>query len=260
VSMDHGDKPVPEWQLERLALGELDEATAADLRGRLGPERTRELLARLEASNEEVLARIPPARVAKAVRRRAGEQRRPTSRRLVFALVPLAAVGLLVVTLGPLRTRPLRGTADEVVLSKGATRLLAYRATAAGPVRLGEAAVVHPHEVVQLAYAAGGASFGVIVSVDGRGAVTQHLPAGASSAPAPLSPAGEVRLPRSFELDDAPGFERFFLVTAAHRFSPADVLAAARTLARDPDQARLRPLALPPDLTQQSLLLQKPAP
>jgi hypothetical protein len=257
--MDHGDKPVPDWQLERLALGELDEATAANLRQRLGPERIRELLARLEASNQEVLERLPPARVAEAIRRRADEQRRPAPRRLVFALVPLAAVGLLAITLGPLRPRPLGGTGDEVVLSKGATRLVAYRATAAGPVRLGEAAVVHPHDVVQLAYAAGGASFGVIVSVDGRGAVTQHLPA-AAAAPAPLSPAGEVRLPRSFELDDAPGFERFFLVTAAHSFSAGDVLAAARTLARDPDQARRLPLPLPPDLTQHSLLLQKPAP
>ena len=45
------------------------------------------------------------------------------------------------------------------------------------------------------------------------GCVTRHLPAAGARA-APLSRARPVPLPEAYELDDAPGFERFFLVTA----------------------------------------------
>ena len=83
----------------------------------------------------------------------------------------------------------------------------------------------------------------------------------------PLSPAGErteVRLPQAFRLDDAPRFERFFLVTAdeAHRdaLRLADVVERARRLARDPSQAERAELPdLPMGLQQQSLRVRKDA-
>ncbi|MDB4982965.1 MAG: hypothetical protein JWM82_3717, partial [Myxococcales bacterium] len=55
----------PEWLIERLALGELDPATAADVRARLAAEgRTLEgEIGALAISNREILNDVPPARI-----------------------------------------------------------------------------------------------------------------------------------------------------------------------------------------------------
>ncbi len=50
----------------------------------------------------------------------------------------------------------------------------------------------------------------------------------------PLDPRGPVVLPSAYELDDAPGFERFFLVYSAKPFDVAAVDPAARALAQLP--------------------------
>jgi hypothetical protein len=61
----------------------------------------------------------------------------------------------------------------------------------------------------------------------------------------------------AYQLDDAPGFERFFLVTADRAPAVDEVLAAGRRLASDPRQARQANLALPAGLEQWSVLLAK---
>ena len=48
----------------------------------------------------------------------------------------------------------------------------------------------------------GGAPYGAVISLDGRGTVTFHLPTHGTAA-AELSGRGAVPLPRSYELDDA---------------------------------------------------------
>jgi hypothetical protein len=256
--MDEREKPVSDWRLERLAQGELDQAAAREVEGKLGKEQTAARLEGLAASNQEILARLPPEVVGASIRKRLQAQR-PRRAMWVMALVPVAmAAGVWAVGFSPrLASGP--GQTEET-RSKGATHLYAYRAAPPGtrPIRLGQAARVRPHDVLQLGYTAGEARYGTVVSVDGRGVVTQHLPVNAPSS-APLATAGETNLPQSYELDDAPGFERFFLITAARPFSLAQVLDAARALARDND-ARRKALSLAPDLRQESLLLEKVQP
>jgi hypothetical protein len=254
--MDERGKPVSDWRLERLAQGELDEAGARDIEGKLGKEETAARLERLAASNQEILRRLPPEVIGSVVRRRL-QERRPRRALWMMAVVPVAmAAGVWAVS-PRFATSP--SDPDDTRV-KGDTRLLAYRAAAPGarPTKLGQAAKVRPHDVLQLAYTAGAARYGTVLSVDGRGVVTQHLPVNAASA-APLAAGGETSLPRSYELDDAPGFERFFFITAARPFSVPQVLDAARTLARDGD-ARRQALPLAPELSQQSLLLEKVQP
>jgi len=254
--MDERDK-VTDWRLERLAQGELDQAAARDIEGKLGKEEVAARLERLGASNEEILQRLPPEVVGAAIRRRL-QARRPRRALWVMALVPVAmAAGVWAVS-PRLAVSPDDGGGYTGV--KGATRLFAYRAAKPGtrPTKLAPASKVRPHDVLQLAYTAGEARYGTVLSVDGRGVVTQHLPVGAASA-APLAATGETNLPQAYELDDAPGFERFFLITAAKPFSLSQVLDAARALARDGD-ARRKALPLAPELSQESLLLEKAQP
>jgi hypothetical protein len=105
-------------------------------------------------------------------------------------------------------------------------------------------------------YVAMGARYGVVFSIDGRGVVTPHLPVLGAEA-APLGARGEVALPESYELDDAPLFERFFLVTGDAPFAAEAALAAGRELAKRHAAARTEPLRLPPGLSQASFLIVK---
>jgi hypothetical protein len=72
-----------------------------------------------------------------------------------------------------------------------------------------------------------------------------------------LRVGGEVRLPSAYELDNAPSFERFFLVRADESFEVAPVLKAARALSARAPVARRAPLPLPAGFNQVSLALEK---
>jgi hypothetical protein len=272
------------WLLERMAQGELDAAETERLRARLAAEgrSLADELAALAASDRAILAERPAAAMAAAIRVRAARSApQPAARRASFNLwiAPLALAGSLGVALVAVRagqhpTVP-TGTGavavEESTRIKGDTpsrspRLLVYRQRAAaardaaGYERLPDGARAARGDLVQLAYAAPhDGLYGVLLSIDGAGRVTQHLPEegdGARPAP-PLRAAREIRLPSSYELDDAPGFERFVLVTAAEPFSISVALDAARALAAQQAQARSLPLALAPAFHQTSILLQK---
>ncbi|MEZ4235202.1 MAG: hypothetical protein R3F59_03370 [Myxococcota bacterium] len=96
----------------------------------------------------------------------------------------------------------------------GGVELELWRRTPLGAERLRDGDWADEGDVVQLAVRSQGVR-ATILSVDGRGVVTEHL--------APRSvPAGWVPLDHAFELDDAPGYERFLLLVG-----PTAALAAA---------------------------------
>ncbi|HEY5908808.1 MAG TPA: hypothetical protein VIZ31_12255, partial [Vicinamibacteria bacterium] len=116
--------------------------------------------------------------------------------------------------------------------------------------------LAHDHDLVQLAYQAVGRRYGAIVSIDGRGVVTQHLPASGSEA-APLQAGAPVPLPQAYELDDAPGFERFYLVTSDAPFPLESVVAAVRRRHTASAPAGGARLDLPNGMDQAAFLLRK---
>jgi hypothetical protein len=249
---------IPDWKLERILLGE-------ESGEGLGPD-DRARLEALRASNEDVLGRYPPKLVASRIEaelRRGAVPARPREARVWFRPVLVAAPALAGLAAVFLLARPgqdaVRPLEPEVTREKGdiAPVLLLHRRIAGKVERLSPGAAARAGDVLQLSYAAAGAKHGVIVSVDGGGAVTLHQPAreGLSTA---LAGEDETPLADAYELDAAPGFERFFLVTAGTPIDVASVLAAARTLAADPARARTAALALAPGLRQTSFLLVKP--
>lgn len=139
-------------------------------------------------------------------------------------------------------------------------RLVIHRKVGTAVVRIDDGTVARPGDIVQVSYVAAGNRHGVVLSVDGGGAVTLHHPRAPDDPPA-LQARGEHPLGHAFELDDAPEFERFFLVTSGD--TPTDVetvLEAARSLAAaGPSVARVDPLQLPATWQQASLLLAKEA-
>lgn len=140
--------------------------------------------------------------------------------------------------------------------AKGGPRLVAYRKQGDGAERLRNGTRAHELDLVQLGYVAAGRPFGAIISLDGVGVVTVHHPSWAEEEPQLAGP-GTRYLAFSFELDDAPGYERFFLVTAWEPFSLELVLTAAHQLAADPLRGLFEPLPLPTRFEQTAFTLLK---
>ena len=137
-------------------------------------------------------------------------------------------------------------------------RLRIYRRVGAREEPLAAGQRVSEGDIIQVAYVAGGAARGVIVSVDGAGQVTRHFPEAAHGSNA-LKAGSVVALPHSYELDDAPRFERFFFVFAEPGvpLNTAEVEDAAWALARSGEAAKA-PLPIEVDgVRVESVLLKK---
>jgi hypothetical protein len=124
---------------------------------------------------------------------------------------------------------------------------------------LADGAVAHPGDVLQVAYVAAGATHGVVVSIDGNGMVTLHHPPKETDS-TELEESGEIPIPHAYQLDDAPEFERFVLVSGAVPVRVRDVVVAAEAIATDPERAREAPVALPGTLQQYSITILKEVP
>jgi hypothetical protein len=256
---------VPDLLLEQYALGELPSAEKARIDSRLEADgELRARLAELRASDASILAEFPPAEIASAIRRRMRSSSGPrpgrlgggAARRSALALPAAAAIlvlagaalarGYLFPSVGDL-TRPKGGGPDISV----------YRKAPSGIEELRDGTLASAGEVLQLRYSAGGENYGAIYSIDGRKKLTRHFPvAGESSAPR-LAGAGAA-LGSAYELDDAPGFERFFIVGSKAAFDLAAVEEALGELSgAGPEAAEAAPL-LPSGLEWKSFLLRKP--
>jgi hypothetical protein len=269
---DYGH-PIPDYLLEQYALGELsgEEARRLDRCVEQDPD-LRARLAALRVSNEGILAEHPPAEFARAVELRArgaaavlrasGSRRSAVPRWMIFApaAAAVALLTLVVVKQGPVLRRESdlarTGAQTEVTREKGRPQLRIYRRAGTGIDSLRETDAAARGDVLQLSYAPFGRLHGVILSIDGRGTVTLHFPA-APDQSTRLVGRGETLLPDAYELDDAPGFERFFLVTSSAPIDVPAVLSAARNLAGSVTAARHDSLPLPSSLEQTSFLIRK---
>jgi len=257
---------VPDLALERYQLGELPPAERDGLARRLesDPELRARLLA-LEQSDREVGRLYPPewfaerlrARLASGGRSAVSMRRRPALRPLVAALT----AGIVLAVALPRVFGPGRGLGPRTIHEpeerlKGLSPGLAlFRKTPDGSEALKDGDRARQGDLIRVGYRAAGRTYGAIVSIDGRGAVTLHLPRQGARATR-LPEGGEtVLLDRAYELDDAPRWERFFFVTGEAPFEIEPLLEAARRAAADPSAPER--LTLPPNLEQAVFSLEK---
>ncbi len=241
--------------LERIALGE------APALGALGET---EALEAISASNREILEALPAGEVVREVERRRrvnaikGRQRR---RRFVLpalgALVASAALILLLPRFAAAPEAPAHLQVGDPYATpgseraKGNERLLVQMKNQDGANELAKGSEVSAGDLLQLSYIAADQHYGVIFSVDGRNAITQHLPEAGNSA-FKLERNGRTALPSSYELDDAPDFERFYFVTGPSPFDIGEILTSAQNL-----QQEAIALPLPGGLRQQIFAVRK---
>lgn len=237
MTTDSGRSPVPDLWLERFRLGELTpaEARAVEDRLRHDPE-ARARLDAIDRDDREQRAAGLPHRIAAAARQRIAA-RGPGGDRPHVRTLTVAAAGaacLLAVAAVIVRSPQLPGTSpgdsDGVRLKGPGPAIVAFRKAGDTSAPLHDGDVARERDVIRLGYQSAGRAFGAIVSMDGRGVVTQHLPL-TGTTPARLEAGGVVLLDAAYELDDAPRFERFCLVTSDRPFDVVVVLDAARTAA-----------------------------
>lgn len=265
---DAARTPVPDLYLERYRIGELPE----DERGRIERllELDPELRARFEAlttSETEIAKHYPASSMDERIRgraRAAGISRSlassaPTAPgdRAVRWLMPALAAAAVVLAVG-VGVGVLRAPApdDGVLVKGGDAELVVFRKTPAGTERLEPGATAHRGDLLRMGYRAAGRPYGAILSTDGNGNVTQHLPRSGERAVS-LETGGTVLLDFSYELDNAPRWERFYLVTGPEPFELQPVRRAALGVATTGSEIAPPPLPLAADLEQSVFSLAK---
>lgn len=257
---------LPEWKLERYVLGELPEEDLQQIaRLQESDAEVAESIALIERSNQEILAHYPAKEMAEKIQTRTAQtrpaaqadqhsKRRKNSRKgsviafpqRIIPAVAAAALALFVVFFGLYGTG-FFGSGANGAENSGSPRIQGlegqpgirlkgmepgiqmYRKRG-GEVELlesGEPAAAG--DILQIGYIAPGAEYGVLFSVDGNGIVTLHSPE-TETASAKIPETGRMLLDSAYRLDDAPRFERFFLLTAEEVLDPAEVLKQVRSV------------------------------
>lgn len=256
-------KPIPDWKLERFAVGELSGPAAREVQRALdeSPAERARLTALREDSGATLLSH-PAPRVVREVERRlraaggTGPAQRPHWLAVPAAAMVAAAVLFVLRAQDPSSGS---GTIARTVLSdgdriKGSSELHVFRIRGQSQERLLDGASADAGDNLQLHYLAGGQRFGVIVSIDGAGGATLHLPEDPGSSSELTADSGAAA--HGYRLDAAPRFERFFFVTSSSPLATGEVFAAARALARGPDPMGAA-LTLPDGAQQTSFILRK---
>jgi hypothetical protein len=261
-------REISELTLEQYVLDELPPGERRRVEEALRENGSvRERLAELERSNREILSAYPPEKMALSLKRRVESERPRAQKAPPFMMFILPAAAALAVFLSVYAVRDrVAGLAQATVsgqetrLKTGDTHLSLFRKTKSGAERLSDGSTVRRKDVLQISYFAAQARYGTIFSVDGRGTVTFHLPEGyrgKTRVSPQLEGSGEIVLPFAYELDDAPGFERFFFAFSGAAFDVQEVAKAARLLCADPGRADKAALALPSGIESFSLIVRK---
>ena len=247
---------VPDLLLEKYRLGELppDVSRHISLQLAIDPA-LQDRLAALDRSDQEIARTFPSTRMAARAREtlNAAHPPRPWWR------IPIAVGAMLVVALvigQRLNVAPDAIVPPENDRLKGLQpSLTIYRRTGNSSETLADGSVARAGDVLRVGYNAAGRPYGVILSIDGLGVITRHLPVNGDRAAA-LTRQGPALLDQAYELDDAPGSERFYFITGDTPFAIAPVVKGAL----DATAGGTRPPASLPiasELTQSSVSVQK---
>jgi len=257
-------KHIPDLYFEQELLGELPGKHREKVKN---APRYKETLKKLRDSNEEILKRYPPENFARNLKalteEKEREQKEKSRRRFVFSIgVPAAAAACLLIAFTAFPSLFVSGSNQdssikEITRIKGLKPVLhVYRENNEEPEMLKDEAVIHQNDLLQLTYIAGSKKYGTIFSIDGRGSVTLHYPE-YETLPPVLEESGEIALPYSYELDDAPGFEQFFFITSDSEFSVSDILNSARQITVKNNQKKSLTLDIPKKYEQTTIFLKK---
>jgi hypothetical protein len=224
---------IPDWKLERYLTGDLPEGEMSEIREL---EKTDEVFARrvkmLREDNAAILRKMPFERLAEKMDARdCGAERRNNV--IHFGFVKFAAAAALVLAVVSVALFSQR----EVVPDAGAqimdvamavqddgtrikgmdARMEIWKKTGDSAVQMLNLDEAREGDEIQLRYSVPEKCFGLLFSMDGNGTVTMHMADGSQAVA--LEPGKMTTLPFAYKLDNAPKFEKFFLLTSQKDFA-----------------------------------------
>lgn len=222
--------------LERYRLGELPRNLVAQVESM---DNLKEAMDELDRSDKEILEQYSFSTVERKIRRRKAQK---MSR---FATI---AAALTLVIGGAFIFAGRNGAPSNGIRIKGnqanSPVLTLYRHQGDRVEQLSDGALASSGDLLQIGYRnTSPNTFGLILSIDGNGQQTIHYPMSGDEALL-LENGGEFYLPWSYELDDAPEYEAFFLLASDQPFSMKDISAAALLENRIPRSVEVHGLML----------------
>lgn len=245
---------IPDWKLERYLTGDLPEGEMREIREL---EKTDEIFAgrvkMMREDNAAILKKLPFERLSEKMDARELGSGRGAGRgagmngagnSVNFRLVKFAAAAALVLAvvsvalfsqreIGPDAGTQVAGgaqvmdvamvDASEIPGGAGDTRIKGLDARMEIWKKTGDSAVqmqnldeAREGDEIQLRYSVPEKCFGLLFSMDGNGTITMHMADGSQAIA--LEPGKMTTLPFAYKLDNAPKFEKFFLLTSRAAF------------------------------------------
>lgn len=259
---------ISDYYLERYVLGELpvEEKEEISRLASNNPE-LQAAISEIIVSNQEILEFYPPHTIKAAlVAQNSETSKRPFSLKFILTISSAAAL-LFLILIFPLKRQESNelysNSEEEVTLVKGIasvdlsqTQLLVYRKLQDRVELLKDGEIAQAGDLLQLAYVSAEGTYGMIFSIDGRGLITLHFPEHKGDS-TKLESHKQFLLSNAIELDDAPGFERFFFLTSEYPFNVNSILKEAQSIAADLEKVQTQNLHLSESFNQCSILILK---
>ena len=223
---------ISDFKVERYLLGELPEKEMDALRKREAEDEI--FAARVRAMREEnarILADNPFAALeskldAADTAEGSGKSIYGMWLKVVAALVIMVGIFAIVASNRNVATYERGNASMEVAMANvdEGTRIKGLDARIEVWKKMGDSAVqmsnldeAREGDEIQLRYSVPEKCFGMLFSMDGNGTITMHM--GDENHAVSLEPGKMTTLPFAYKLDDAPKFEKFFLITSKEGFS-----------------------------------------
>ena len=224
---------ISDFKLERYLLGELSEKEMRELQEReLSDEIFAARVAEMRLQGKRFLAENPFADLEERIEaaEAAGNSAEKAGQNILWLKVAAAlviALGIfsVVVLNRDVATYDNNAASMEVAMADvdDGTRIKGMQASLEVWKKTGDSAVqmvnlgdAHEGDEIQLRYRVPQKCFGMLFSMDGNGTITMHM--GEGNKAIELEPGKMTTLPFAYKLDNAPKFEKFFLLTSQNAF------------------------------------------
>ena len=223
---------ISDFKLERYLLGELPESEMVALQKREAEDEIfAARVAEMRLQGKRFVAENPFAALEERIEAAGGVENRAVAPRNTLWLKVAAA---LVIALGIFSAVVLNRNVDtfdsqnasmEVAMADmdNGTRIKGMQASLEVWKKTGDSAVqmvnlgnASEGDEIQLRYRVPQKCFGMLFSMDGNGTITMHM--GEGNKAIELEPGKMTTLPFAYKLDNAPKFEKFFLLTSQNAF------------------------------------------
>jgi hypothetical protein len=223
---------ISDFKLERYLLGELSEKEMRELQEReLSDEIFAARVAEMRLQGKRFVAENPfvalEAKMAAAGQSANDGHNVVSVRWLKVAAALVIALGVfsMVVLNRDVATYDRDSASMQVAMADvdDGTRIKGMQASLEVWKKTGDSAVqmvnlgdAHEGDEIQLRYRVPQKCFGMLFSMDGNGTITMHM--GEGNKAIELEPGKMTTLPFAYKLDNAPKFEKFFLLTSQNSF------------------------------------------